>query len=302
MARLVVSVPTQSEFDYISKYDVEPVMWKVDSPAPRQDLDIAVMPYFFDVKQLAYLEGMLPRLVQLASIGFDGVAEQAPAGLTIANAATVHETATAELTLGLMLAAQREIPRMVRNQDRNHWENFRAVGLADSTVVIVGVGGVGTAIAERLEPFEVNTVRVASRERDDFRGHVYGIDQLPELLPTADIVVLAVPLSDSTQHLADDAFFSQMRDDSLFVNIARGKVADTEALIRHAGRIRVALDVVDPEPLPENSPLWSNPAVLIAPHVGGWSQAQFPRHNALVGRQIEHLLAGEEPENVVLIS
>ena len=302
MSQLVVSVPTQAEFNYVSQFDVEPVLWQVDSPPPRGDLDLVVAPYVFNPIKLRHLEGLKPRLIQLASIGFDGIAENAPAGLTIANAATVHETATAELTMALILAAQRGLPRMVQSQQRHEWDRFRVAGLADSTVLIVGVGGVGTAIADRLEPFEVTIVRVASRERDDEHGHIYSTAQLPELLPSADIVVLAVPLSDSTRHLANDAFFAQMRDGALFVNISRGKVADTEALSAAAGRIRVALDVVDPEPLPAASPLWDNPAVLIAPHLGGWSAAQYPRHNALIGRQIGHLLAGEVPENVVLES
>lgn len=302
MSQLVVSVPTQAEFNYVSQFDVEPVLWQVDSPPPRGDLDMVVSPYVFDPVRLSHLQGLKPRLIQLASIGFDGVAANAPAGLTIANAATVHETATAELTLALILAAQRGLPRMVHSQRRHEWDRFRVAGLADSTVLIVGVGGVGTAIADRLDPFEVTIVRAASRERDDARGHIYSTAQLPKLLPTADVVVLAVPLTDSTYHLANDEFFAQMPDGSLFVNIARGKVADTQALAAAAGRIRVALDVVDPEPLPSDSPLWDNPAVLIAPHLGGWSAAQFPRHNALLGRQIRHLLAGEAPENVVVES
>lgn len=263
---------------------------------------MVVMPYIFDMSGMSYLSSMHPKLVQLANIGFDGVADHAPAGLTIANATTVHETATAELALGLMLAAQRDIPRMVRSQDHGTWDRFRARGLADCKVVIVGVGGVGTAIAERLRPFEVDIVRVASREREDEHGHVYATNQLPDLLPTADIVVLALPSSEATYHFADDAFFGLMPDDSLFVNVGRGKTADTEALIRHAGRIRAALDVVDPEPLPEDSPLWSNPAVLISPHLGGWAAAQYRRHNLLLKRQIEHLVAGEPPENVVFES
>lgn len=302
MSNLVVSVPTKAEFDYVSQFDVEPILWEVNTPAPRDDLDMVVMPYAFDASGLAYLKGMNTKLVQLANIGFDGVAAQAPAGLTIANAATVHETATAEMTLALILAAQRSLPRLVRSQERHVWDRFRVKGLADCKVIIVGVGGVGSAIADRLEPFEVETVRVASHEREDERGHVYSTEQLADLLPTADIVVLAVPLNDSTYHLADDSFFARMQDDSLFVNIARGKVADTEALTAHAGRIRVALDVVDPEPLPEDSPLWDNPDVLIAPHLGGTTAAQYPRHNAMLGRQIQHLLAGEPVENVVIRS
>lgn len=222
--------------------------------------------------------------------------------MIFANATSVHETATAEQTLALILAAQRGIPRVVRQQGQRHWEKFRSPGLADCTMVVIGVGGVGAAIIERLRPFEVEIVRVASTERDDEAGHVYSMASVGELLPCADVVVIAVPLNANTHHLVDDTFLSLMRDDTLLVNIARGGVADTEALVRHMDRLRLALDVFDPEPLPADSPLWDSPNVIVAPHLGGLSTAQFSRHNALLGRQIEHLLADEEPENIVVRS
>lgn len=302
MSRLVVSVPTQAEFDYISRFNVEPVLWAMDGPPPRTDLDVAVVPYVLDMTILQRLEGLNLRLVQGPNIGYDGVVENLPAGMIFANAASVHETATAEQTLTLILAAQRGIPRVVRQQGQRHWEKFRSPGLADRTVVIIGVGGVGAAIIERLRPFEVEIVRVASTERDDETGHVYSMASVGELLPRADVVVIAVPLNANTHHLVDDTFLSLMRDDTLLVNIARGGVANTEALVRHMDRLRLALDVFDPEPLPADSPLWDSPNVIVAPHLGGLSTAQFSRHNALLGRQIEHLLAGEEPENVVVQS
>ncbi len=302
MSQLVVSVPTQAEFDYISRFDVEPVLWAMDGPPPRTDLDMTVVPYVLDMTILQRLEGLNLRLVQGPNIGYDGVVENLPAGMIFANATSVHETATAEQTLALILAAQRGIPRVVRQQGQRHWEKFRSPGLADCTMVVIGVGGVGAAIIERLRPFEVEIVRVASTERDDEAGHVYSMASVGELLPCADVVVIAVPLNANTHHLVDDTFLSLMRDDTLLVNIARGGVADTEALVRHMDRLRLALDVFDPEPLPADSPLWDSPNVIVAPHLGGLSTAQFSRHNALLGRQIEHLLADEEPENIVVRS
>ena len=300
MSRLVVSVPTQAEFEYISHFDIEPVLWAMDGPPPRNDLDMVAVPYVLDMAILQYLAGLSVRLVQGPNIGYDGVVENLPAGMVFANATSVHETATAEQTLALILAAQRDIPRVVRQQAERRWEKFRSRGLADGTAVVIGVGGVGAAVIERLKPFEVEIVRVASKERCDEAGHVYSMASVDELLPRADVVVIAVPLNASTHHLVDDAFLSLMRDGALLVNIARGGVADTAALIRHMDRLRLALDVVDPEPLPADSPLWDSPNVLIAPHLGGLSRAQFSRHNALLGRQIAHLLAGETPENIVV--
>ncbi|MET0352938.1 MAG: NAD(P)-dependent oxidoreductase, partial [Plantibacter flavus] len=151
-------------------------------------------------------------------------------------------------------------------------------------------------------PFEVEVTRVASSAREDERGPIHGIDELPELLPHAEIVIVVVPLTDSTRGLIGDDFLAALPDDALVVNVARGPVADTDALVEHAtsGRIRLALDVTDPEPLPADHPLWSLPNVLVSPHIGGATSAMLPRMARLLRRQIEHLLADEEPENIVL--
>lgn len=126
--------------------------------------------------------------------------------------------------------------------------------------------------------------------------------QLPELLPLQDIVIVGVPLTPGTRHLIDDDFLSAMADGSLLVNTARGPVADTEALVRHTstGRLRAALDVTDPEPLPAEHPLWRTPGVIVTPHVGGASSAMLPRMARLLERQINLLLSGQAPVNVVL--
>jgi phosphoglycerate dehydrogenase-like enzyme len=143
---------------------------------------------------------------------------------------------------------------------------------------------------------------MASRERDDERGKIHGIDALYEQLPLHDIVVVSVPLSHQTRHLVDRKFLAAMPDGALLVNVARGPVADTDALLAEtsSGRLRAALDVTDPEPLPAGHPLWTTAGVLITPHVGGASSAMFPRMVRLVRQQISLLLAGEEPVNVVL--
>ncbi|HVL61911.1 MAG TPA: NAD(P)-dependent oxidoreductase, partial [Microbacterium sp.] len=170
--------------------------------------------------------------------------------------------------------------------------------------LLLGYGGVGRAIEARLAPFEVELVRVASRARDDAEGHIHGIDELPELLPTADIVIVGVPLTDATTGLVDGAFLSAIPDGALVVNIARGGVADTKAVLQHAtrGRLRYATDVTDPEPLPTGHPLFDLPNVLVSPHVGGASTAMMPRMARLLRDQIERMSRGEQPRNVVLRS
>jgi phosphoglycerate dehydrogenase-like enzyme len=222
--------------------------------------------------------------------------------MVFANAASVHETSTAEMTLALILASQRYLPDFVRAAEAGTWAPSWHPSLADRTVLLVGYGGVGRAIEARLLPFETTIVRLARHERTDERGRVYGLDSLHELLPLSDIVVIAVLLDESTHHLVDAEFLSLMPDGSLFVNIARGGVADTDALLAEArsGRIRLALDVTDPEPLPDGHPLFGLSNVLISPHVAGMTSAALPRIMRLIREQVERLQRGEEPINVVL--
>jgi phosphoglycerate dehydrogenase-like enzyme len=300
---LIVSVPSAPVREALGEVPggVEIVDWDLVGPPPRDTIDVVVPPYLGGQK-LEALAGVTTRLVQSQLIGYDGVADSLPPGHVFANATTVHETSTAELTVTLILAAQRGIPDFVRAASAGRWAPAVHLSLADRTVLLIGYGGVGQAIEARLLPFETIVVRVARSARADERGPIHAIDELPDLLPQADIVVVAVPLGESTAGLVDDAFLSRMRDGALLVNIARGGVADTDALLAHAtsGRLRLALDVTDPEPLPDGHPLFALPNVLISPHVGGASTAMMPRMARLLHRQIDRLLRGEEPENVVI--
>ncbi|MCU1443967.1 MAG: hydroxyacid dehydrogenase [Cryobacterium sp.] len=304
--RLTVSVPGTALRKALGAVPagVDIVEWDLTGPPPAQAIDIVVQPYMNGSAGLASLATVKTRLVQSQSIGYDDVEKVLPPGNVFANAVTVHEASTSELTLALILASQRGIPDFVRAAEQGKWAPARHESLADRTILLVGYGGVGKAIEARLLPFETTVVRVASTARSDENGRIHGIDELPDLLPSADIVVIGVPLNESTTGLVDDGFLARMPDGALLVNIARGKVADTDALIAHAasGRLRLALDVTDPEPLPAGHPLFSLPNVLISPHVGGASTAMMPRMGRLLSRQIERMLRGDEPENVVLRS
>jgi phosphoglycerate dehydrogenase-like enzyme len=305
-APLLVSVPGATLRDALGTAPdgVEIVVWNLETPPPAAHIDLVVPPYMGGSARLAALAEVTTRLVQSQSIGYDDVLEALPPGHVFANAATVHETSTAELAVALVLAAQRGIPDFVRAAAEGLWAPARYESLADRRVLLLGYGGVGRAIEARLAPFEVDLVRVASRARDDEAGHIHGIDELPALLPNADMVIVGVPLSDETTGLVDDAFLSAMPDGALLVNIARGRVADTGAILAEAasGRLRFALDVTDPEPLPDGHPLFALPNVLITPHVGGASTAMMPRMARLLRTQIERMLRGDEPLNVVFRS
>jgi phosphoglycerate dehydrogenase-like enzyme len=210
--------------------------------------------------------------------------EYVPEHVSLCNAVGVHDASTAELAVALVLASLRGIDDFARAMPRGEWVHDRRSSLVDRNVLIIGAGGVGQAIAHRLIPFGTEVTLVARSQRPG----VVASSELPSLLPEADIVVLAVPLNMHTSGLVDNSFLSQMREGSLLVNVARGGVVDTQALVRHAqqGRIRAALDVTDPEPLPPEHPLWRIPGVLISPHVGGDTSAFLPRARALVEQQI----------------
>ncbi len=257
------------------------------------------VPTYMGPTETFALTNQMPNLqvVQLLTVGFDAALDYVPAHVTLCNAVGVHDASTAELAVGLMLAALRGIDDFARAMPDGEWIHQRRPSLVDRKVLIIGAGGVGHAIAQRLVPFEVEVTLVARSQRSG----VVAMSELHRLLPEADVVVLAVPLNVHTTGLVDDSFLSQMREGSLLVNVARGGVVDTEALVRHAqqGRIRAALDVTDPEPLPPDHPLWRTPGVLISPHVGGDTSAFLPRARALVQAQINRWHNGEPLAHIV---
>lgn len=302
--RLRISLPSN---DFVSAIgvdanEIEVLEWDMSGPPPVDTIDIVVPPYMGVKDTLANLEGLHVRLVQSLTAGYDGVEELLPANMVFANAASVHETSTSEMTLALILASQRGIPDFVRAAEKGHWARAWHESLADRTVLLIGYGGVGKAIEAKLLAFETTVIRVARSQRSDEKGVIHPFTELPTLLAQADIVVVVVPLTDETRHMVDDDFLSAMREGALLVNVARGPVADTNALLAHAqsGRLRLALDVTDPEPLPEGHPLFALDNVLISPHVGGATSAALPRIARLLLTQITRMQHGEEPLNVVL--
>ncbi|MFJ7489938.1 2-hydroxyacid dehydrogenase [Streptomyces sp. NPDC097727] len=278
-----------------------------DYPADPARCAFYVVPYMkgsqVAVRPLADMTRV--QIVQTLSAGIDHVEPGLgllPAGVRLCNAKGVHEASTAELALALILASLRGFPGFVHGQDKEEWRAGFYPALADKSVLIVGYGSIGAAIEDRLAPFECARVaRVARSARTTARGPVHTLDDLPALLPEADVVVLSTPLNPSTQGLVGAEFLAAMPDGALLVNVARGGVVDTESLLLEleSGRLRAALDVTDPEPLPAGHPLWHAPNVLITPHVGGSTSAFQPRARRLVAGQLSRFAAGEPVQNVV---
>ena len=261
------------------------------------DVEFYVPPYMG-----AEIADVLPRMrslkvVQTMTAGVDNLRGKVPPGVMLCNGRGIHDTSTAELALALVLASLRGLPRFVRQQDAARWRAGFEESLADKRVLLVGHGSVGSAIEARLRVFECEVVPVARTARDGVRA----IAELPDLLPTADVVILIVPLTDDTRGLVDATFLSRMKEGALLVNVARGGVVVTDDLVAalEGGRVRAALDVTDPEPLPADHPLWAAPNLLISPHVGGASSAMWPRAHRLVREQLERYAAGEPLANVM---
>ncbi|MEU6368139.1 2-hydroxyacid dehydrogenase [Streptomyces sp. NPDC046931] len=284
--------------------------WDGDREFPADPADCAfyVVPYMKSsevaVRPMAAMTSV--KVVQTLSAGYDHVEPGLPLlpdGVQLCNARGVHDASTAELVLTLILASLRGIPDFVRGQDREEWRSGFRPALADKSVLIVGYGSVGAAVEDRLAPFEVARVaRIARGARESGRGPVHPLSRLSELLPDADIVVVVTPLTTETKGLVNAGFLARMKDGALLVNVARGGVVDTKALLAEleAGRITAALDVTDPEPLPEGHPLWHAPGVLITPHVGGPTSAFRPRATRLLSAQLNRFAQGEPMANVVL--
>jgi len=241
------------------------------------------------------------KVIQLLSAGADAWIGMVPEGAALCDGRGIYNSSTAEWALTAILAHLRTFPAFIRAQSAGRWLGRDEIGLAPEltgrTVLVIGAGAIGEGLAARLIACEATVVKMARSPREG----VYGIDELPALLPIADVVVLLVPLTAATVGMVDAAFLGLMHDGALLVNAARGPVVVTDALVAEVrgGRLAAALDVTDPEPLPDGHPLWSMPNVIITPHVGGAAAGVRERAYALIDSQLRRHLAGEPLANVV---
>lgn len=236
-------------------------------------------------------------LVQLLSAGAESWVGELPSGVALSDCRGAHGGATAEWIMAVLLAVFRGLPGFLLRQAEARWDQHATEELAGKQVLIVGAGDVAENLVRRLAPFEVGTTLVGRRARDG----VHGIEEVLDLLPHHDGCAVTVPLTTETRGLVDARFLAAMPDGALLVNVARGPVVDTDALVAElmTGRLRAAVDVTDPEPLPGDHPLWRAPGVLITPHVAASGPTTVRRAYAVAATQIGAFARGEKPSNLV---
>lgn len=302
---LRVLVPSAALAQDISGPGVEAIIWHIDTDAcqaPAADVLVTERPRFpAHRSRVSRIPGL--RHVHLLSIGYEWVLEHLPPGTTLSNSRGAVEDATAEHALALILAALRDLPVAAEQQHRHDWSPLWTTSLHGSVVMVLGYGGVGQEVAARLKPFRpAEVIPVASRKRTTEAGvQVQGTEELPGLLPRADVVVVTLPHQENTERLVDAAFLAAMGDGALLVNIGRGAVVDTDALVAElqTGRLRAALDVTDPEPLPAGHPLWGAPGCLLTPHMAGNTKEFLRLATALTVEQVRRLASGRDPLHLV---
>jgi phosphoglycerate dehydrogenase-like enzyme len=237
------------------------------------------------------------RVIQTLSAGVDRLLPFIPSGVTLCDASGTRDIPVAEWVLGAILASTKMLPELRDRQREHDWSWRQSSELAGNTVMILGYGAIGAAVEARLAPFDVELIRVAGRAR----AGVHSVEDLQSLLPLAEIIVVLLPLTPATAGLLDGNLLSCLRPGALLVNASRGPILDTQALLEllRAGRLRAALDVTDPEPLPVDHPLWDAPGVLITPHFAGDTVAAERRAFALIGEQVRRYLRNEPLANIV---
>ena len=296
------SLPTPDAAHFIGELplDIELVVWdgRGEPPAGAERIEFFVGRYDAPPPPAEALAGLPQlRVVQLVSAGVEPWLRLVPPGVQLCGGRGVHGASTAELAIAGMLASLRELPRFEDSRRAHQWTRVETEGVTGRRVLVVGAGDIGRRIAAATAILDAEVSLVGRTAREG----VHGLDELPDLLPHSDVVALAVPHTPETDRLVDADFLAAMPDGALLVNVARGAIVDTAALLAElsAGRLHAFLDVTDPEPLPEDHPLWDAPNLLLTPHVGGGTRGWQRRAYGLVREQLLRFRAGEELANRV---
>ena len=303
---ITVLVPNATGVAALASVDgVEAIQYEPGEPLPPGGEKATVLvPGFLSGVDATKLLDDLPDLdfVQLLSAGAENWIPRIPAGVKLSICRGAHGGSTAEWVIGALLHIYREFGPFAQAQRDGTWvHDWVTSGGTDTLqgkrVLIVGAGDLGEQLVRRLDTFDTTSTLVGRHARDGVRG----LDELPVLLGEHDVVVLMVPLTSETTRMVDAAFLARMADGAILVNAARGPVVDTDALVAelNSGRLRAALDVTDPEPLPEGHPLWTAKGLFLTPHVGGSCRGSAERSWQVAAAEIARYAAGEPLRNLV---
>ncbi len=267
-------------------------------------------------RQLPFLRGL--RVAQATVAGVDGLLKIMPPGVVLCDGRGIHDISTAEWAVTAILASLKYLPvydevrragvwsrrkdaeahyHALHPGSRQFYPHVLSEELYGKRVLLIGYGAIGQAIEERLRPFGAEVVPVARTAREG----IHSIAEIHDLLPSADVVALIVPFTSETRGMIGATEIGLMKQGALLVNAARGPIVDTEALLAalQSNRIQAAIDVTEPEPLPDGHPLWSAPNLLITPHIASSTPMFMVRAMQLAAAQIGRYLRGEPLENVV---
>jgi phosphoglycerate dehydrogenase-like enzyme len=298
---VTVLVPDADGVSVLAEVDgVRPVRytWGEELPAQAREAEVLV-PGFHRSRATPEFFARLPelKLIQLLSAGAEDWVGKVPDGVLLSTCRGAHGGSTAEWVMAVLLSMVRELPAFAADQAERRWNRHATDTLQGKRVLVVGAGDLGNQLRRRLEAFDARVAMVGQAARDG----VHGVDQLPALLAEHDVVALMVPLTSRTAGMVDADFLAAMPDGAILVNAARGRVVDTDALLAElrAGRLRAALDVTDPEPLPADHPLWTAPGLVLTPHVAGAAHGSQVRSYEVVATEIARYVNGELPRNLV---
>ena len=265
----------------------------VPSASQFDEIEFYVPSYMGGLKTIEIIPKMKNlKVVHYNQAGYEDILPHIPQGVSLSNGTGIHDVSTSELAVGLTIASRRGFAEFMDNQKQGIWKRTTKPALADSHVGIIGYGHIGKRIGSLLEMFET---KVTAFTRSGSDGSIK-IAEFDAYLPKLDVIILILPLTAESKNFMNAERIKKMKDGATLVNVARGAIVDTDALVAelHTGRITAGLDVTDPEPLPEGHPLWSAPNVIISPHVGGDSGAFQPRARAMVSQQLQ-LLSENKP-------
>ncbi|WP_319451805.1 MULTISPECIES: 2-hydroxyacid dehydrogenase [unclassified Mycobacterium] len=280
--------------------NVDAIPYEPGKPWPSEHVDATVVVVGYeDAPATGARFGELPRLrlVQTLNAGYEQWLPLVPRGVMLSNGRSAHGGSSAEWVVAALLAIYRELETFAEHQSEGVWRPKDTDTLIGKRVIVLGAGDLAVNVAARLTPFETEVTLVGRRARPGVRA----LTDIDGLLPSADVVVAMLPGDESTHHLIDAEFLAKLRDGAVVVNAGRGGTVDTQALLAEltSGRLRAALDVTDPEPLPNEHPLWSAPGLLLTPHVAGSTVGAWERAWAVALRQIDVFARGGRPPNLV---